>query len=90
MRLYNGAPDSELQAIWDRRDAIRAELAKHGVRVVYYPTEDGYMGWRGGVWYDHKNVCHDTGEVLSCVTTMCSSLEDVLQQVKEKLNGHQN
>jgi hypothetical protein len=49
MRLYNGAPDSALQAVWDSRDKARAELSKAAKELVegkawctYFPVEQMY------------------------------------------------
>jgi len=40
MRCYNGAPDSELQLIWDKRDKLHEELHKRGLKSCYFPLED--------------------------------------------------
>ena len=40
MRCYNGAPDSELQLIWDKRDKLNEELHKRGLKSCYFPLED--------------------------------------------------
>lgn len=42
MRLYNGCPDSELQAKWDREDAARKRLPP-GYRCTYFPVEGKYL-----------------------------------------------
>lgn len=43
MRCYNGAPDSELKALWDAQDAARAKLAKAGLHATYFPVEGKWM-----------------------------------------------
>ena len=43
-KLYNGCPNSELQAVWDSRDAARKRLAEEvpGAFVTYFPLEGKY------------------------------------------------
>lgn len=43
MRLYNGAPDDELAAIWDSRDRARAELTKRGLHATWFPMEGKWL-----------------------------------------------
>lgn len=58
MRLYNGCPDSELQAVWDSRDNARVQLQAvalaHGygsVRCTYFPMEGEYQAWTNAPLY---------------------------------------
>ena len=48
MRLYNGAPDSELKAKWDAQDDARKRLleADPNARITWFPVEEGYVVWR--------------------------------------------
>jgi len=43
MRCYNGCPDSELQALLDDAKKAGEELAKKGMRAVYFPAEGAWM-----------------------------------------------
>lgn len=45
MRCYNECPDKELQAVIDDDKAARGELAAMGVRAVYFPSEEMFMGF---------------------------------------------
>ena len=40
MRLYNGAPDSELKAIMDDNAAVRAEAKSLGIHLTWFPVEE--------------------------------------------------
>lgn len=40
MRCYNGAPDSELKLIWDKKYKLHEELHKRGLRACYFPLEE--------------------------------------------------
>jgi len=44
MRLYNGCPDSELQAIWDERNRLKKILRalRPGAHCAYFPVEGEY------------------------------------------------
>ena len=43
MRCYDGCPDAELQAKLDDEADAAQELAKSGIRVVYFPMEGKWM-----------------------------------------------
>lgn len=43
MRLYNGCPDDELKAYWERQANISKELGKVGLRATYFPMEEKWM-----------------------------------------------
>lgn len=43
LKLYNGCPNDELQAIWDANAATRAEAKKLGIHLTYFPLEEKYM-----------------------------------------------
>lgn len=45
MRLYNGCPDSELKAIWDENDRIRAAIKARGFTVTYFPNGEFYQAF---------------------------------------------
>lgn len=45
MRLYNGCPDKELQAIWDANRAAREEARSLGMSITYFPMEEKYMAF---------------------------------------------
>lgn len=48
MRLYNGAPDSELKAIWDARDEAQAKLRQldpEAICIRFYACH-----WHGDFW----------------------------------------
>lgn len=45
MRLYNGCPDSELQAKLDDDKLAGNQLAKIGLRATYFPMEQKWMAF---------------------------------------------
>lgn len=55
MRCYNGAPDSELKAVWDADKVALKRLAAAGLHATYFPMECKWM-----VFY--KNTFRPVGE----------------------------
>lgn len=51
MRLYNGCPDKELQAVMDARQAAIDELAALGIRATFFPAEGKWKGFK-----DYRSV----------------------------------
>lgn len=47
MRCYDGAPDSELQALLDGKDRCHKRLAKAGLKATYFPMEGKWMVFKG-------------------------------------------
>lgn len=78
MRCYNGAPDSELKAIWDANDKARADLAANGLHATYFPLE--------GKWMVSTNF--DSGvpwrEVTGFHRTLVEAAEVALRNIKEQ------
>lgn len=67
MRCYDGCPDKELQAVIDDNKAAREALAGMGVRAVYFPGEEMFMGFDT----EHR-----------AVTGFCRSVRAVLNNLK--------
>ncbi len=69
MRLYNGCPDSKLQAVFDNRAALRAKLHKKypDARCVFFPMEGLYSVWRGPkqISKGHSSLEDAIGEVTT-------------------------
>jgi len=81
MRLYNGAPDDELQAVWESRDDARAALkeADPDAWCTYFPLEGMYscsrwIGEPGNRTFQELTVFHSTVEA-SCAAA--------IKQIKE-------
>lgn len=47
MRCYNGAPDSELAALWDDTKLAHRQLGSIGKRAVYFPVEQKWLVFDG-------------------------------------------
>lgn len=71
MRYYNGAPDEELQAIWDSRDAARARLreADENAWCTYFPQEGKYMCSR----WDENGKFEELTDFHNSVEAACAA-----------------
>lgn len=78
MRLYNGCPDSELQAIWDAEDRCREQLKSIGCKAVYFPAEGKYIVFDG---YDSDGNMIDYSKSKQ-VTDFCSGIDYATHQAK--------
>lgn len=85
MRLYNGAPDSELQAVWDRQDKARQDLnqcckklfsKEDRARITWFPMECKYHAC---AWIDDRyhelTGFHD--DIVSCSLAGQAELERI-------------
>lgn len=70
MRCYNGAPDTELQALLDYRAALRRQLETRGARICYFPMEQMWQVYST----DHKPL-----------GVMSESFEEACNSAMEKL-----
>lgn len=73
MRCYNGAPDSELKALWDHRAALKAEAKALGYHLTWYPAEER---WGAGtdIWLPGP---------YRAVGPLCRSIEEAMRYVRE-------
>ena len=57
MRLYNGCPDKELQAVMDRDATAHKRAKAAGLGLTYFPAEGQWMAFK-----DHISVSgfHDS------------------------------
>lgn len=75
MRLYNGCPDDELQAVWDAQDNCKAKLKSIGCKAIYFPVEGKYMVFSG---YNEQGYCCDYSQ--SKEVTGFGSLHEVTNE----------
>lgn len=73
MRCYNGAPDSELKALWDHRAALKAEAKRLGYHLTWYPAEE--------CWGAGTDINLDTP--YRSVGPLCRSIEEAMRYVRE-------
>ena len=71
LKLYNGCPNDELQAIWDSRDRARAELRKvdSNAWCTYFPLEGMYSCSR----WDEDGKFEELTEFHSSVEDACAA-----------------
>lgn len=46
MRCYDGCPDSDLKALLDDREKVRAAIVKAGYSVTWFPNGEFYMAFK--------------------------------------------
>lgn len=59
MRCYNGCPDTELQALLDENDRLRAEIIRRGFWVTYFPNGEFFQVFNAShlpVTGEHKTL----------------------------------
>lgn len=84
MRLYNGAPDDELAAIWKERDDAKAEAAANGLWITYFPAERAWMASINLVAVTEDNPHRMMSEFHS---TPRGALNEALARQKQETNS---
>lgn len=77
MRCYNGAPDSELKALWDHRASLKAEAKRLGYHLTWYPAEGR---WGAGYGPDAPKAYRPIG-------LLCVSIDEAMRYVREDVAG---
>lgn len=73
MRCYDGCPDDELSALWERRRNLKAEAKALGYHLTWYPAE---AKWGAGT-----DSASDTP--YKPIGPLCNSIEEAMRYVRE-------
>jgi hypothetical protein len=83
MRCYNGAPDDQLQAVWDSRDKAKAALKRacSAAWCTYFPMEGMYRCAR----YNDYGRFEELTEFHSSIESACDSAIDFLASLNKQI-----